>query len=255
MRRVLGRVADICRVDDEALCAAAEAARGELCEPADSGEIVLDLKKWVRYNLSLKRRVIRSVIGSLDPVGGEVELSWVDGVVSLAEGDKPGGRVDLGRGLAAYREYDKVIIGPAEETRSPEPFQFIPPCRDRFDWGGDRLRIDFEVVTRPGEGFPPQEGSEAWFNPGAVAGPITVRPWEPGDTIRPFASSGVRKLSDLFTDYKVPRRRRRQVPVVADEAGIIWVVGYRLADRVRVVEGEEKVLRGRVVREDVSGGT
>jgi hypothetical protein len=54
------------------------------------------------------------------------------------------------------------------------------------------------------------------------------------------------KLSDLFSNAKAPRRLRRLIPVVADESGIIWVVGYRIAHRARVLDGSRRVVRGRI---------
>ena len=50
-----------------------------------------------------------------------------------------------------------------------------------------------------------------------------------GDWLEPFGLDGSKKLSDLFTDEKVPRRKRQLVPVV-DTAGTCcsWLaLGHR----------------------------
>ena len=67
-----------------------------------------------------------------------------------------------------------------------------------------------------------------------LAWPLTVRPWQPGDTLQPLGMKGHKKVSDLLTDTKVPPHIRARVLVVADVARIVWVVGLRLADPVRV---------------------
>ena len=67
-----------------------------------------------------------------------------------------------------------------------------------------------------------------------LAWPLTVRPWQPGDTLQPLGMRGHKKVSDLLTDTKVPPHIRARVLVVADVARIVWVVGLRLADPVRV---------------------
>ncbi|MEZ4404781.1 MAG: tRNA lysidine(34) synthetase TilS [Kofleriaceae bacterium] len=55
-------------------------------------------------------------------------------------------------------------------------------------------------------------------------GPYAVRPWRPGDRMRPARLRGAsRKLSDLFIDGKVPRAARAQARVVvAADGAIVW---------------------------------
>lgn len=67
-----------------------------------------------------------------------------------------------------------------------------------------------------------------------LAWPLTVRPWQSGDMLQPLGMKGHKKVSDLLTDSKVPPHIRAGVLVVADVARIVWVVGLRLADPVRV---------------------
>ena len=63
---------------------------------------------------------------------------------------------------------------------------------------------------------------------------LRMRSWQPGDRFRPLGAPGERKLQDIFVDAGVPRRLRSRVPVVLDEEGIIWLAGFRIADRVKM---------------------
>jgi len=47
--------------------------------------------------------------------------------------------------------------------------------------------------------------------------------------------TGSKKLQDIMVDAKIPQMQRDDIPVIADEQGIIWVAGMTLADRVKVV--------------------
>jgi tRNA(Ile)-lysidine synthase len=53
---------------------------------------------------------------------------------------------------------------------------------------------------------------------------------------------GAKKVGDFLTDRKVPRSLRDEIPLVCDAAGIVWVVGHEIADRVKVDTGTRKVL-------------
>jgi tRNA(Ile)-lysidine synthase len=73
---------------------------------------------------------------------------------------------------------------------------------------------------------------------------LCVRSWQAGDRIDVFGLDGrSKKLSDLFTDAKIPRAQRASIPIVADANGPLWVVGLRIAERARMTEGTVRFLR------------
>ena len=66
--------------------------------------------------------------------------------------------------------------------------------------------------------------------------PYTIRPWRPGDRMRPARLRGhSRKLSDLYVDHKVPRASRAHARVVERAEGtIVWAEHIGLAHDVEV---------------------
>lgn len=75
--------------------------------------------------------------------------------------------------------------------------------------------------------------------------PLTVRKWRPGDVFQPLGMNGRRKkLSDLFIDLKMSQFAKKQVLVLLNGDGeIIWVVGVRLDERYKVMEGVVHILQ------------
>lgn len=70
-------------------------------------------------------------------------------------------------------------------------------------------------------------------------GPIIVRPRASGDSIR--LNAGTKSLKKLFIDRKIPAARRDQVPVIADDKGVLAVSGIganldRMADTLPAVQ-------------------
>jgi tRNA(Ile)-lysidine synthetase-like protein len=56
-------------------------------------------------------------------------------------------------------------------------------------------------------------------------GDLVVRAWRPGDRI-----AGGRKVQDVLTDAKVPRRARVAYPVIVTPSGdVMWVPGLARA--------------------------
>jgi tRNA(Ile)-lysidine synthase len=51
-----------------------------------------------------------------------------------------------------------------------------------------------------------------------------------------------KKLGEFMIDAKIPRAWRQRVPVVCSPEHILWVVGWRIDDRVKVTENTRQVL-------------
>ncbi|UCC45243.1 MAG: tRNA lysidine(34) synthetase TilS, partial [Candidatus Zixiibacteriota bacterium] len=65
----------------------------------------------------------------------------------------------------------------------------------------------------------------------------------PGDRFRPLGMKGSKKVGDYLTDKKVAMVYRDEVPVLCDGKGIIWLVGYEIADRVKVRRATRRILK------------
>lgn len=92
---------------------------------------------------------------------------------------------------------------------------------------------------------------EAWLDADSAGERLTVRSYQPGDRIEPLGMPGQRmKLSDLFINLKIPRRFRVGWPVVCAGEEILWVVGLRMAHRVRCTASTRRVWRIRLEKSD-----
>ncbi len=82
---------------------------------------------------------------------------------------------------------------------------------------------------------------------------LHVRSWRNGDKIDPFGLGGHhKKVSDIFTDAKVPRDDRGNVPIVCDKNGLVWIAGYTLSQRVKVTEDTTQTLFLSITRAEQS---
>ena len=72
---------------------------------------------------------------------------------------------------------------------------------------------------------------------------LVLRSYKRGDRFRPLGLGGSKKLKDFFMDAKIPRNERCSVPILCSQERIIWVVGQRLDDRVKITEKTKRLLR------------
>lgn len=82
-----------------------------------------------------------------------------------------------------------------------------------------------------------------WLDADRVVLPMTVRNYRPGDRFRLLGLAGAKKVARYLMDKKVPRVYRDEVPVVCDQEGIVWLVGYEIADRVKISQSTREVIK------------
>ncbi|MHB1561180.1 MAG: tRNA lysidine(34) synthetase TilS [Isosphaeraceae bacterium] len=73
--------------------------------------------------------------------------------------------------------------------------------------------------------------------------PLSVRAPVSGDRFAPLGMGGrSMALADFFRGRDVGRDARMKIPIVSDRQGIVWVVGHRIAERVKVTDSTERRL-------------
>ena len=77
--------------------------------------------------------------------------------------------------------------------------------------------------------------------------PLRIRNFRPGDRFCPLGIKGTQKLKEFFIDHKIPRFERPQIPLLISGERIVWIVGHRIDERVKVTEKTERVLKVKVV--------
>lgn len=146
--------------------------------------------------------------------GAEDNLSslYLDKISQLVKKNKTGKKLDLPLNTQARMEYGKLIFEKKTEQKS---FEYaieqgvvlkIPEIGKNIlikktDGKGDLYLTDFEGLT--------------------------VRTRRKGDIFYPSGMNGKKKLSDFFTDKKIPVSQRDQIPILCKGEDIVSVVGYR----------------------------
>lgn len=70
--------------------------------------------------------------------------------------------------------------------------------------------------------------------------PLTIRNWKEGDWFIPSGMKGKKKLSDYFIDNKFSLIEKKRCFVLCSNNEIVWIVGHRIDERYKFVDGLEK---------------
>ena len=244
--RVLQRQADVVREDERYL----EQVTRDLVQAlvsSDSGGVQrVDLQAFMELPVALQRRLVRTILRIYDEEGRASSLQVVESVRHVLLQGKTGVRLLLAQALVIL---DQGVV------------QFCPvagAAKGAVGAGqgkGESLRLSVQSTVywaRTNQQIHVQrmahhdaeqedEGSSvqrALFDADRCSEPLLVRSWQAGDRFFPRGMKGKsQKLQDFFTDRKIARCRREEIPLLVAPEGILWVVGMRQDERFAVRRG------------------
>jgi tRNA(Ile)-lysidine synthase len=165
-----------------------------------------------------------------DEGGGPAVTGHVAAILALS----PQGTasLDLPGGLRAVSTYGRLTIERRRAESAPAPARLAVP--------GSALYGNGELSATTGEDLAVADGT---LDARALAGTLDVRPWRPGDRMRPLGLHGTKSLQDLFTDRKVPQELRAHLPVVVSDGEIAWIPGVATAEAFKVTAATTRKVR------------
>jgi tRNA(Ile)-lysidine synthase len=208
---------------------------------AQKGKISLDLDKLFSYDIFLQREILRLAIDRLEGGVFKTGFSQVEQVLGLAQQRKAGRRVFLNKDILAeisarYLNFYKVKKSEKDQSLT---FPGIVESR-RFE-----VKLDSEVIKRKNLKEKPYSKDEmtAFLDWDKLKPPFVLRNPRIGDKFSPLGMKGTKSLKDFLTDLKVPRYEKDRVLVLTSKSGIVWVLGYRIADQCKVQNDTKEVLK------------
>jgi tRNA(Ile)-lysidine synthase len=237
----LVRTASIFSLVSQHLGGEVEAAMKTCCRPGD-GRTTVALGAFAPLPQIVKLFTLYSIVRSLEDDDQVVSFDTLSALLAVAERSRSGSRVDIGSGIVALKEYDTLVVG--RDVAASEPYEVTLAIPGTTRVGEARCVFEVSILTgRPDSADLYRSGQAAYFDFDRLTLPLVVRNWREGDKFVPFGLSGSKKVHDVFIDEKVPVSERSWVPIVCDNAEIIWVVGVRRADRARVTDAAKTVVR------------
>lgn len=132
-------------------------------------------------------------------------------------------------------ERDQLVL---EDLRSDQSQEFkVNLAEGLILLSGNQIRLSLEPTPQR---FEPHS---IYMDRAALGDELLFRRWREGDRFTPLGMTGSKKISDLFTDHKVPQSQKDSIWLVESRGEIQWVVGIQQSDSSKVSGTTKQVLR------------
>jgi tRNA(Ile)-lysidine synthase len=276
--QALLRLADIAKEDSAFIEQQASGLWDEIARQ-ENNVIYLDKKQIAGLPVALQRHLLRAAVTKLVGDVRDIEASHIEATRSLL--NKPASkRISLPHGLICHGGYNEIAITrlpsviasdlPAKTWQAGARQSQIPPCPFPPLSGEFPLKVPGKMVFPGWEVIASivREQATSLSSQGALSTSertyqgnlvahfdlrktgtvLFARQRRPGDRFRPLGMSMPKKLYEFMVDAKIPRSWRNHIPIVCSSQQIIWVVGWRIDDRVKITEASQKILRLEFIR-------
>lgn len=227
--------------------------------------IVMDVDKLSGLHPAIQTRVIRKAIAMIKDDTNGFNYQHIQGIRQLITSIHPQAKLSLPFSISAQREYKHLVI--KEESiyrlKQLDSYEYlidIPETKEISDMGctikTDVVPIktifnDIDYIKKHPSlecRYPIQDARHplvlrAYFDYEQVTSPLTLRCRKNSDRFQPYGMQGRKKIKDFFMDMKLPMDTRNRMPLLVDKKGnILWVIGLRINEQVKITDKTQNVL-------------
>ena len=211
--KMLARFADNMRSDDEFITSVAEKFLSERADVTNS-----DLKS-LHYSVFVRVLAIMSARAS-----GSISARIASDIYALLEKDNFSYSL-IGRGTFVCERGICSVSGNSGALTDycfavEEGITSLAPFNAEFVLSKKKLEKTYLNVYKI--------AIQANLSSAIISGSLYLRPKKDGDTV--FYSGITHKLKKLFSDRKIPVSKRKLLPILCDDTGVVWVPGFGVRD-------------------------
>jgi tRNA(Ile)-lysidine synthase len=219
-----------------------------------NNNVTLSVPRLCDEHLAVQRRIIRKAIATIKGDLRRIRFSHIDSATGLLESRSAYGNLDFPDRIRIQRSGDILMVTRQKNAlrdlevkfaRAPTiafTYKIEKPGSIFIEEIGVHLTFtemgikDLPDLSRVGQ-------ETAFFDWDSISFPLVLRNFQPGDRFKPLGVMGTQKVKKYFIDKKVSKAERVKCAILLSQGKIIWLVGYRIDETVKVIPSTRKVLK------------
>ena len=193
--------------------------------------------------------------GGKEEAKKNIKSIHIESLKELLEGET-GREIHLPKGIVAKKVYQSLQLTWEDQNRAPSSNSFFYEIELGFkgkkeviiEPSGDRIRLEIQDISQE---FSSQEKIaqiiskdtyKKMFDYDKIKGGLQLRTRKSQDKLTLNEEGMKKSLKRYFIDEKIPREEREKVPVLLDEQGVVWLIGYRIGAQYKVDTTTRRIL-------------
>jgi tRNA(Ile)-lysidine synthase len=208
----------------------------------NENKVLLDINRLKKLRVSLKRRIIRYALKTVQGSLRRVNFDHVERILKLMESPLPHSQISLPHGIEVYKEYE--CLGFARALKETISFYYeVNTLPEIITIPEIARKITITVLDWDPSNSPLTEKNIALIDFEKIKLPLIVRNWRRGDRFQPLGTQGSKKVKDFFMDLKISRIKRNRVSLVIFGGQIAWIAGLRVDEKFKITQSTKKVVK------------
>jgi tRNA(Ile)-lysidine synthase len=269
IKDILWRTANVLAGDWETIEGVTDMACRRCQMEKNGARVALNLAELQTLATGLQRAVMRRAIAHMRAGLLDIDASSIDRCLEWLKGPARGQWLEVGTGLHVGVEWGRVILSETRGIPIAEDWpQVSPGVEVSLAVPGEAALSNHWMIRATKHSGAKNIQAEDFFQASQGVGllelsiqldakklvlPLTVRGFKPGERLAPLGMAGHSiKLSDYFTNRKLPKRARRGWPLVISGGETAWVCGLRLSEHFKVDDQTQEVICLELMRQPLA---
>ncbi len=215
-------------------------------------KIYLDLNKFMKYNISLKRQIIRRIIFFISSGKNNLNYRKAEELIKFANIGKINKRILFADNIVITKRHNILEVAKEKKTSSsPKIFNYKLRINGTTNIPILGSVIETSIFKKPQKFKYNKSKLIAHLDANKVKLPIFIRNRKKGDNIVPLGMRGHKKIKDFFIDHKIPQEQRNSIPLVVSKDQVLWITGYpcwaeQINDSMKITKETKRILEIRL---------
>lgn len=212
----------------------------------------LKIEKLTSYHKALKKEIVYRAISEIS--GGKKDITSVHvmDVLNLCE-NQSGKEVVLPNRVKARKEYGIIHFWKEVESErytsetlalSDKELAELINSKDelKLSLGSGKEALVLRAFSKKENTDIPKKEYTKWMDYDKIKIGFCIRTRESGDYFIGDANGHRKKLKQYFIDEKIPSAEREKIWILAQENLVLWVIGGRISEHVKVTKDTKTIL-------------
>ncbi len=252
-REAAWRTAQLLQADLALVDSAVDSAWTQCVLTESDALVALDAAQLTALSSGLLRHLLRRALERVARAA-DVNFATLNRAEALIHNPKRPSRTDLTGGARLLCEADQIYVVAQDAVLPFERWPQIPveadvfslslPARVELSGGWVFTAEKWNIPALAWEQMQENEDPyQVWLDAPALKGNLNLRIRADGDRFEPLGLDGhTQKLSDFFTNVKLPQRARDRWPILCAGELIAWVPGFQPAHPFRLQQSSRQIV-------------